>query len=77
MAKTGKIIEELTRESVVAHLDNGDSLKGVLLATYSDCLVLAHAVALTDGGEMPVDGEAVLPLRRILWVQRLDAEGFR
>lgn len=73
MAKTSKIIEELTRESVVVHLDNGDSLKGVLLAVYSDCLVLAHAVALTDGGEMPIDGDAVIPLPRILWMQRLDS----
>jgi len=70
-----KFIDSLQRETVAVHLSDGASLKGVLLACHRDCLVLAHAVTLSaDGGQIPVDGEAVLPRERILWLQRLMPE---
>lgn len=64
-------IESLLRDTVVVHTTGEDSLKGVLVGVYDDCLVLRHAVSLWDGGETTVDGDAVVPLERIAWLQRL------
>lgn len=71
-------LDKLERRTVVVHLSDGSSLRGVLAATYSDCLVLAHAAFLgQSAGEqvvVPVDGEAVLPRGNVSWVQTLPAE---
>lgn len=64
-------IDDLVRDTVVVHAGDDDSLKGVLVAVHRDCLVLAHAVSLWDGGETKVDGEAVIPRERVAWIQHL------
>lgn len=74
LGRQSPLIETLARETVVVHLEGGDSIRGVLVATHKDCLVLSHAVALWSGGETKVDGEAVLPLGKVLWLQRLSGE---
>jgi len=68
------LIDALTRETVVVHAEGDESIKGVLFAVYEDCVVLRHAVRLWDGGETKVDGEAVVPLGRVLWMQRLEPD---
>ncbi len=65
-------IGSITRETVAVHLTNGASLRGVLLATHRDCIVLAHAVLLQeDGSTLPLDGEQVVPRQQLLWLQLL------
>jgi hypothetical protein len=71
MART-KILERLTRETVVVHTA-GASLRGVLGAVHRDCLVLWHAAELDAAGSVSIDGEALVPLERVLWIQRLTA----
>ncbi len=71
MRKTSRLIETLARESVVLHLDGDESLKGILYEVYEDSVVLRHAASLWDGGETKVDGDAIVPRQRILWLQRL------
>lgn len=66
-----KYIDRMARESVVAHLTDDQSIRGVLVAVHRDCLVLAHASALHSGGSAPIDGEAVVPRSRVAWLQKL------
>lgn len=69
-----RYIDRLQRRSVVLHLKDGQSLKGVLMAAYRDSLVLAHARYLAADGELPVDGEAVVPRDSVAWLQTLPAQ---
>lgn len=71
MRKIRQLIDTLARETVVVHLDGDESIKGVLVEVYEDSVVLKHAASLWSGGETKIDGDAVLPRRRILWLQRL------
>lgn len=65
-------IDSITRETVAVHLTNGVSMRGVLVATHRDCVVLAHAKILqSDGETVPLDGEQVIPRGQLLWLQRL------
>lgn len=64
-------IDQLKRRTVVVHTTNGTSLRGVLVGTYRDSLVLAHVAYLGDGGSQPVDGEVVVPRERVAWIQTL------
>ena len=69
-----RYIDRLERRSVALHLKDGQSLKGVLMATHRDTFVLAHARYLTADGELPVDGEAVVPRTNVSWLQTLPAQ---
>lgn len=62
-------IERLTRRSVVVHTRDGASMRGVLVATYRDCLVLSHANYLAGEGAVAVDGEVVVPRETVSWLQ--------
>ncbi len=62
MART-KILERLTRETVVVHTARR-LLRGVLGAVHRDCLVLWHAAELDAAGSVTIDGEALVPLER-------------
>lgn len=67
-------IDRLTRRSVVVHTRDGASLKGVLVGSYRDCLVLAHVRYLAGEGEASVDGEAVVPRETVGWIQVIPSE---
>lgn len=68
-------VDNLRARTVVVNTTNGESLRGLLVGVYRDCLVLKHAVHLgtIDGQrlEVPVDGEAVIPRERVGWIQTL------
>jgi hypothetical protein len=68
-------ISQLERRTIVCHLSDGASIRGVLLAAYRDCLVLTSSTFLGQAaGEqvvVPVDGEAVIPRERVSWIQTL------
>jgi hypothetical protein len=66
-----RFLPRLARETVVVHTLSGTSLRGVLVASYRDCLVLAHATYLGTDTTIKVDGESVIPREQIAWIQRL------
>lgn len=67
-------IASKTRERIVVHLNNGESIVGVLTDVYRDCIVLAHASMLADSVSTPIDGEAIIPRERVSWIQQLPSE---
>ena len=73
-AKAEDYIATKVRHRVVAHLADGQSLRGVLAATHADCLVLEHVEALADGVATPADGQAVVPHANLSWLQMLAPE---
>lgn len=68
-------INRLTRRTVVVNTRDGQSLRGVLVAVYRDCIVLAHAVYLAGEGEVKADGEVVVPRETVGWLQVMPTEG--
>ena len=65
-------LRQLEAETVVVHTREGSSIRGVLLAVYSDVYVLRHAAYLNpDGSTVAIDGEALIPLARVAFTQRL------
>jgi small nuclear ribonucleoprotein (snRNP)-like protein len=68
-------INRLTRRTVVVHTRDGQSLRGVLVGAYRDCLVLSHAVYLAGEGEVNVDGEVAVPRQTVGWLQVIPPRG--
>lgn len=62
-------ISQLVRRTVVVHLVDGQSLRGVMVGEYKDAIVLRHGEYLGRDGITTVDGEAVVPRERIGWIQ--------
>lgn len=62
-------IDRLTRRTLVVHMSDGVSVRGVLVNAYRDCLVLEHAAYLSGGEETRVDGEVILPRKNLSWIQ--------
>jgi hypothetical protein len=65
-------IDRLTRRTVVVHMTHGASVRGVLVGTYRDCLVLTHAAYLGAEAIEKVDGEVIVPRERVAWMQTLE-----
>lgn len=58
--------------TVIVHTTTKESLRGVLVGVYKDCLVLAHVYYLnTDSAPTEVDGEAIVPRSQVAWVQKM------
>lgn len=68
-------IDKLIARTIVVNLKHDETIRGVLVGTYRDCIVLQHALHLgTLNGtklEVPVDGEAIIPRENIAWIQTL------
>lgn len=65
-------LKELEAETVVVHTRDGASIRGVLLAVHSDVYVLRHAAYLNeDGSKVAIDGEVLMPVTRVAFMQRL------
>ena len=65
-------LKQLEAETVVLHTRDGASIRGVLLAAHSDVYVLRHAAYLSDdGGTVAIDGEALVPIARVGFIQRI------
>ena len=65
-------LREIVAETVVVHVTSGASVRGILTAVHSDVLVLAHAEYLNgDGSSIAVDGEALVPVSKVAFLQRL------
>lgn len=67
-------ISRLVRRTIVVHMTDGQSIRGVLAGEYRDCLVLIHASYLGSESVTKVDGEVVVPRERVGWIQDLGVE---
>lgn len=69
-------LDKQLRHSVVVHLVSKESVRGVLVGVYRDCLVIAHAYYLNDDSPpTEVDGEVVIPRGQVAWIQKLYESG--
>lgn len=65
-------LKQIEAETVVLHTRDGSSIRGVLLAVHSDVYVLRHAAYLNpDGSTVAIDGEALVPIGRVGFIQRI------
>jgi hypothetical protein len=59
-------------ETVVVHTRDDASIRGLLVAVHSDVYVLRHAAYLNpDGSKVVVDGEVLIPVTRVAFLQRI------
>jgi len=69
-------LKALEAETVVLHTRDGSSIRGVLLAVHADVYVLRHAAYLNpDGSTVAIDGEALVPVTRVGFIQRISGKG--
>lgn len=62
--------------TVVVHTTAKESIRGVLVGVYSDCVVIAHAYYLhAESAPTEIDGEAIVPRERVAWVQKIETMG--
>ena len=69
-------LKQLTAETVVLNTTGEESIRGVLLAVHSDVYVLRHAAYLNpDGSKVAIDGEVLVPVSRVAFLQRILENG--
>lgn len=68
-------LKRLTAKTVIVHLADDQSIRGVLWAVYTDCLVLRHAAYLAPSAVQKLDGEVVIPRERVAWMQTVTSHG--
>jgi len=69
-------LKTLTAETVVLNTAGEESIRGVLLAVHSDVYVLRHAAYLNpDGSKVAIDGEVLVPVSRVAFLQRILENG--
>jgi hypothetical protein len=57
-------LDDLTLNTVIVHIDDGPSLKGLVAAVHDDCLVLRDALLYHDNdAPEQLDGLQVVPAR--------------
>jgi hypothetical protein len=65
-------LKQLAAETVVLNTTDDASIRGVLIAVHSDVYVLRHAAYLNpDGSKVTIDGEVLVPVTRVSFLQRL------
>ena len=69
-------LKRLTAETFVVNTTDDASIRGVLIAVHSDVYVLRHAAYLNpDGSRVAIDGEVLLPVSRVAFLQRILENG--
>lgn len=69
-------LKQLTAETVVLNTTGDESIRGVLIAVHSDVYVLRHAAYLnSDGSRVMIDGEVLVPVTRVSFLQRILENG--
>jgi len=71
MIATVRGFRALELSTVVVHTTSGSSLRGVLVGTYRDSLVLKHAKYLASNTVEDIDGEVYVPVGQVAFVQHL------
>lgn len=71
MRTAKRYLPTVISETVVVNTRDGNSIRGALVASHGDVIVLKGAVYLgaTDG-DVTIDGEAIIPRERVEWIQR-------
>lgn len=65
-------LEQLTGDTLIVHLRSDTaSLKGVVVGTHEDCLVLRDALVLDVETTTPLDGAVVVPRENVDFCQRV------
>lgn len=65
-------LDKQIRSTVVVHTTAKESIRGILVGSYRDCLVVAHAYYLhADSTTTEIDGEAIVPRDKVAWIQKL------
>jgi hypothetical protein len=69
-------LKQLTAETVVLNTTGEESIRGVLIAVHSDVYVLRHAAYLNpDSSKVKIDGEVLVPVTRVAFLQRILENG--
>ena len=70
--KAGNVLTRRAHRQVIVTLKAGDTFRGVLSGSDRWSVVLTGAESLTDAGKgLPVDGEVILLLADVKYLQRL------
>lgn len=65
-------IERLKRTRLVVHTTDEHSIRGTLVETYRDSIVIAEAEYLREAQPENLPGRAVIPRSRVAWIQALE-----
>jgi hypothetical protein len=67
-------LDAVSLETVLVHLDNGPSMKGLKQTVHDDCLVLRDALVFhEEDAPQQLDGLIVIPRERVLFIQTVAA----
>jgi hypothetical protein len=67
------LFADLVRRRVIVHTRDGQSIRGVLVGEYRDCLVLEAAEFLREApGPEDIAGRAVVERNNVSWLQVLE-----
>jgi len=72
-SRRGSGIGRQLRESIVVHRVDGQSVKGVLVGEFKDCIKLTHVEFLGGETEVLLAGDILIPHSRIAFVQLVPA----
>jgi hypothetical protein len=61
-------LDDLTLETVIVHIQDGPSLKGLKQAVYDDGLLIKDAITL-EGATEKLDGLLFIPRERVVLLQ--------
>ena len=67
-------LDAVSLETVLVHVDNGPSLRGLKSAVHDDCLVLRDVLVLQEDGDAPTQlgGLYLVPRERVIGIQLLN-----
>lgn len=68
-------LDDLTLDTVIVHLTDGPSLKGLQAAVYDDALVLRDASVIEPESSVVLNGEIAIPREKVLFMQMIDGSG--
>lgn len=67
-------LDDVTLETVVVHVDNGPSMRGLKQTVHDDCLIVRDALVFHENdAPQQLDGLLVIPRERILFIQALSS----
>ena len=65
-------LDDVTLDTVVVHIENGPSMRGLKQTVHDDCLVLRDVLAYNeDDAPAQLDGLQVISRERILFIQKV------
>ena len=67
-------LDDVTLETVLVHIEDGPSMRGLKQTVHDDCLVLRDVLVYhDDDAPQQIDGLQVIPRERILFIQALSS----